>query len=118
MTARIARRSRSALAATAIVAAIVVTVVAFARPGSSPGPAFPPLHPAAAPAGWARARPLLSGWPLRRYRPGRSVPGPCENGRAADRAVPPRRGAAGAARPARIGRPRSTIYGGGCQHGS
>jgi hypothetical protein len=54
VTARTARRSRYALAATAVIAviAVVVTVVAFARPGSSPGPAFPSLHPAAAPAGW------------------------------------------------------------------
>ena len=68
MTARIARRSRSALAATAIVAAIVVTVVAFARPGSSPGPAFPPLHPAAAPAGWPRL-PLPDGTAVLSYPP-------------------------------------------------
>jgi hypothetical protein len=53
VTARTARRSRYALAAAAVIAAIAV-VVAFARPGSSPGPAFPPLHPAAAPAGWPR----------------------------------------------------------------
>jgi hypothetical protein len=54
MTARAARRSRYTLAATAVTAAIaiVVTVVAFARPGNSPGPAFPALRPAAAPAGW------------------------------------------------------------------
>src|SRR5436190_1174388 len=31
-------------------AIITVTVVAFARPGRTPGPAFPPLHPAAASA--------------------------------------------------------------------
>ena len=57
VTARTARRGRYALVATAAIAAIavVVTVVAFARPGSSPGPAFPPLHPAAAPAGWPHA---------------------------------------------------------------
>ena len=52
VTVRTARRSRYALVAAAAIIAIVVTVVAFARPGSSPGPAFPPLHPAAAPAGW------------------------------------------------------------------
>ena len=51
MTSSTARRGRYALAATAAIA-VVVTVVAFARPGSSPGPAFPLLHPAAAPAGW------------------------------------------------------------------
>jgi hypothetical protein len=49
--ARTARRSGYALAAIAAIA-IVVTVVAFAWPGRSSGRAFPPLHPAAAPAGW------------------------------------------------------------------
>ena len=52
MTVRTARRSRYALAAIAAIAAIAVAVVAFALPGHSPGRAFPPLHPAAAPAGW------------------------------------------------------------------
>ena len=55
MTVRTARRGRYALAAiavTAAIAAIAVAVVAFALPGRSPGRAFPPLHPAAAPAGW------------------------------------------------------------------
>ena len=52
MTVRTARRGRYALAAIAVTAAIVVTVVAFARPGRPPGRAFPPLLPAAAPAGW------------------------------------------------------------------
>jgi hypothetical protein len=33
-------------------AVITIAVVAFALPGRSPGRAFPPLHPAAAPAGW------------------------------------------------------------------
>jgi hypothetical protein len=50
VTARTARRGRYALAAIAVTAAIAiaVTVVAFALPGR----AFPPLHPAAAPASW------------------------------------------------------------------
>jgi hypothetical protein len=52
VTVRTARRGRYALAAIAVTAAIVVTVVAFARPGRPPGRAFPPLLPAAAPAGW------------------------------------------------------------------
>ena len=52
MTARTTRRGRYALAAIAAVAAIAITVVAFALPGRPPGRAFPPLHPAAAPAGW------------------------------------------------------------------
>jgi hypothetical protein len=47
-----ARRGWQALAAIAAMAIITITVVAFARPGRTPGPAFPPLHPAAAPAGW------------------------------------------------------------------
>ena len=54
MTARTTRRGRYALTAIAVTAAIAIaiTVVAFARPGRPPGRAFPPLHPAAAPAGW------------------------------------------------------------------
>jgi hypothetical protein len=54
VTAHTARRSRYVLAAIAITAAIAiaVTVVAFASPGRSPGRAFPPLRPAAAPASW------------------------------------------------------------------
>ena len=52
MTARTARRGIYALAAIAAMAAIAVTVAGFARPGHSPGRAFPPLRPAAAPAGW------------------------------------------------------------------
>jgi hypothetical protein len=56
VTARTARRGRYALAVLAVTAAIAiaVTVVAFASPGRPPGRAFPPLHPAAAPAGWPR----------------------------------------------------------------
>jgi hypothetical protein len=56
VTARTARRGRYALAVIAVTAAIAVavTVVAFASPGRPPGRAFPPLRPAAAPAGWPR----------------------------------------------------------------
>jgi hypothetical protein len=54
VTDRTARRARHALAAIAAMAAIAISVVAFTLPGRSPGPAFPPLHPAAAPAGWPR----------------------------------------------------------------
>jgi hypothetical protein len=52
VTARTARRGRYALAAIAATAALAITIVAFTLPGRSPGRAFPPLHPAAAPAGW------------------------------------------------------------------
>ena len=52
MTARTARRGWYALAAIVAAAALAITIVAFALPGRSPGRAFPPLVPAAAPAGW------------------------------------------------------------------
>ncbi len=52
MTARLTRRGWQALAAAAALAIITITVVAVAVAGRSPGGAFPPLHPAAAPAGW------------------------------------------------------------------
>ena len=52
MTARTARRGWYALAAIAATAALAITIVAFALPGRSPGRSFPPLVPAAAPAGW------------------------------------------------------------------
>jgi hypothetical protein len=55
MTAHTALRGRHALAVLAVLAAmaaIAVTVAAFTLPARSPGPAFPPLVPAAAPAGW------------------------------------------------------------------
>ena len=52
MTTRTARRGKYALAAIGATAALVITIVAFALPGRSPGRAFPPLVPAAAPAGW------------------------------------------------------------------
>ena len=54
MTDRTAQRGRHALAAIAAMAAIAISVVAFTLPGRSPGRAFPPLHPAAAPAAWPR----------------------------------------------------------------
>jgi hypothetical protein len=52
VTARTARRGWYALAAIAATAALAITIVAFALPGRSPGRAFPPLVPAAAPALW------------------------------------------------------------------
>jgi len=52
VTAHITRRGWQVLAAIAATAIITITVVAFAAAGRSPGEAFPPLHPAAAPAGW------------------------------------------------------------------
>ena len=51
MTASTARRGRYALAAIAVVVALAITVM-FTLPGRSPGRAFPPLVPAAAPALW------------------------------------------------------------------
>ena len=57
MTTPTARRGWQALAAIAAMAIITITVVAFARPGRTPGPAFPPLHPAAASAGWRHLTP-------------------------------------------------------------
>lgn len=52
MTARTTWRGRYALAGLAAMAAIAITVIAFALPGRSPGQAVPPLAPVAAPAGW------------------------------------------------------------------
>jgi hypothetical protein len=52
VTAITARRGINVLAAFTAMAAIAITAVAFALPGRSPGRAFPPLHPVAAPAGW------------------------------------------------------------------
>ena len=52
MTAHPSLRSRPALAVLASVAAVAVAVATFALLGGSPGRAFPPLVPAAAPAGW------------------------------------------------------------------
>ena len=52
MTARLTRRGWQTLAAAAALAIVTITVAAVAVAGRSPGGAFPPLHPAAAPAGW------------------------------------------------------------------
>jgi len=52
MTARLTRRGWQTLAAVAALAIVTITVVAVAVAGRSPGGAVPPLHPAAAPAGW------------------------------------------------------------------
>jgi hypothetical protein len=54
MTARTALRGARSLVviAAAAAVAIAVVIVAFALPGRSPGPAFPRLTAAAAPAGW------------------------------------------------------------------
>lgn len=52
MTAHPSLRGRPALAVLASVAAVAVAVATFALVGGSPGRAFPPLVPAAAPAGW------------------------------------------------------------------
>lgn len=70
MTGLGARRGRYVLAAAAVIVAIAiaVTVVAIARPGGSPGPAFPALRPAAAPAGW-RHLPLPDGTAVLSYPP-------------------------------------------------
>jgi hypothetical protein len=51
VSASTARRGWYALAAIAAVAALAITLV-FTLPGRSPGRAFPPLVPAAAPAVW------------------------------------------------------------------
>jgi hypothetical protein len=52
MTAHPSLRGRPALAVLASVAAVAVAAATFALLGGSPGRAFPPLVPAAAPAGW------------------------------------------------------------------
>lgn len=52
MTASTARRGGYALAAIGAVAALAITVVAFALPARSPRRASPLLVPAAAPTGW------------------------------------------------------------------
>src|SRR5215468_4696642 len=51
MTISTARRGRLIMAAITA-AAVTIIAVAFARPGRPPGPAFPRLRPAAAPANW------------------------------------------------------------------
>lgn len=55
MTRRAVRSAALALAALAAAAAIVVTAVVSLMPGRSPGEAFRPLLPAAAPPGWRQA---------------------------------------------------------------
>jgi hypothetical protein len=52
VTRRAARSGTLALAALAAAAAIVITAAVSMLPGRSPGEAFHPLLPAAAPAGW------------------------------------------------------------------
>ena len=52
MTAYTALRGRRLMVVLAAMAGIAATVVALALPGRAPGRAFPPLGPAAAPAGW------------------------------------------------------------------
>jgi hypothetical protein len=52
VSARTAWRGRYALAVMAAIAAIALTVIAFALPGRSPRGVVPGIHPAAAPAGW------------------------------------------------------------------
>jgi hypothetical protein len=74
MTTHTGRRGRLMLAAIAA-ATIAVTVVAFTRPGQPAGPAFPQLHPAAAPASW-RHLTLPNGTAVLSYPPGlRAVAG-------------------------------------------
>jgi hypothetical protein len=67
-TAQTRRRRGYALAAVAAIITIAVTAVASALPGSSSGRPFPPLHPAAAPAGWRRAA-LPNGTAVLSYPP-------------------------------------------------
>jgi len=61
-------RGRHLLAVLAALAAIAAAAVAFALPGRSPGRAFPPLLPAAAPAGWPHLT-LPSGTAVLSYPP-------------------------------------------------
>jgi hypothetical protein len=68
MTIHLPRRGRYALAAVAASAAVIVTAVAFARPVGPPGRSFPPLVPAAAPAGWIHAE-LPNGTAVLSYPP-------------------------------------------------
>ncbi|HEV3292743.1 MAG TPA: hypothetical protein VG123_27530 [Streptosporangiaceae bacterium] len=71
MTTPTGRRGRLMLAAVAAAAAIAIAiaVVAFARPGRPAEPAFPQLHPAAAPASW-RHLALPNGTAVLYYPPG------------------------------------------------
>ena len=66
------RRGRAALgaiAATIAIAAVAIGAVALARPGRPPGPAFPRLRPAAAPASWQHLT-LPNGTAVLSYPPG------------------------------------------------
>src|SRR6516225_7305623 len=67
MTTAALRRGGYLLAALAAIA-VTVTVVAFALPSHPRGRAFPPLHPAAPPAGWPRAT-LPNGTAVLSYPP-------------------------------------------------
>ena len=66
--ARQTRRHRGYALAVAAIVAGAVTAVAFALPGRSPVRPFPPLHPAAAPAGWRHAA-LPNGTAVLSYPP-------------------------------------------------
>ena len=68
MIAHPSRRARPALAVLASVAAVAVAAATFALLGGSPGPAFPTLVPAAAPAGWPH-RTLPNGTAMLSYPP-------------------------------------------------
>jgi hypothetical protein len=65
MNTHLTRRRGYALAA---IAAIAATAFALALPGRPPGRSFPPLHPAAAPAGWRHAA-LPNGTAVLSYPP-------------------------------------------------
>jgi hypothetical protein len=69
MTTQTVRRGRLVLAALAATAAIAITAVTFTVSGRSPGPTFPPLHPAAAPASWRHVT-LPDGTAVLSYPPG------------------------------------------------
>ena len=62
------RRGRYAAAALAVLAATAAIFVALAQPGRPARRTFPPLHPAAAPAGWIRAA-LPNGTAVLSYPP-------------------------------------------------
>lgn len=68
MTHLPARRATLPLAVLAALAAIVITTAVSALPGRSTGPAFHPLAPATAPAGW-RHVPLPNGTAVLSYPP-------------------------------------------------
>ena len=68
MTVRTAFSGRYVLAVLAALAATAAALAAFALPGRSPGQAFPPVVPAAAPAGWPH-RTLPDGTAVLSYPP-------------------------------------------------